>query len=61
MPVHISLIRTGSLILGFSGGGGSTGISAHTHTSAVGNGGNLALDESNISGTLLYSRILIGA
>tara|TARA_R110000751_G_scaffold286304_1_gene390733 strand:+ start:351 stop:494 length:144 start_codon:yes stop_codon:yes gene_type:complete len=47
--------------LSFGGGGGSTGVTAHTHTSAVGNGGNLAIDESNIDGSLLYSRILIGA
>tara|TARA_R110000751_G_scaffold131498_1_gene233858 strand:- start:851 stop:994 length:144 start_codon:yes stop_codon:yes gene_type:complete len=47
--------------LSFGGGGGSTGVTAHTHTSAVGNGGNLALDETNISDSLLYSRIIIGA
>tara|TARA_R110000751_G_scaffold109373_1_gene206553 strand:- start:89 stop:235 length:147 start_codon:yes stop_codon:yes gene_type:complete len=46
----------------FSGGSsGQTGVSAHTHTSAVGNGGNLALDETDISGNLLYARILVGA
>jgi hypothetical protein len=30
--------------LGFSGGGGSTGVSAHVHSSAVGEGGSLDLD-----------------
>jgi len=53
--------------MGFGGGGGgSTGVSAHTHTSAVGNGGDLAVDETQIgfggvSGGLMYSRIVTGA
>ena len=46
--------------MSFGGGGGSTGVSAHTHTSAVGNGGELAMDETVMTNTLLENRILIG-
>jgi len=46
--------------MGFSGGGGSTGVTAHTHTSAVGNGGQLSINETQITNSTLYSRILLG-
>ena len=47
--------------MGFSGGGGSTGVSNHVHNSAVGEGGNLSINETLITGSNLYSRIVVGA
>jgi len=47
--------------MGFSGGGGSTGVSNHVHSSAVGEGGNLSTSETLITGSNLYSRIVAGA
>ena len=49
--------------MGFGGGGdsGSLGVSAHVHSSAIGEGGNLSLGETLISNSNLYSRILAGA
>mgnify|MGYP005673078025 CR=1 FL=1 len=47
--------------MGFGGGGGSTGVTAHTHTSAIGNGGELSISETEITNSMLYSRIIIGA
>ena len=48
--------------MGFGGGGsgGTTGVNAHTHDSAVGNGGNLDSSITNIDNGLIYTRILIG-
>tara|TARA_R110000803_G_scaffold116604_1_gene185177 strand:+ start:85 stop:228 length:144 start_codon:yes stop_codon:yes gene_type:complete len=47
--------------MGFGGGGGSTGVSNHVHSSEVGEGGNLSVTETLITGTNLYTRILVGA
>jgi hypothetical protein len=47
--------------MGFSGGGGSTGVSNHVHSSALGEGGNLSVTETLITGSNLYTRILVGA
>jgi len=46
--------------MGFSGGGGSTGIGNHVHSNAVGEGGSLSLSDSLIGNTNLYSRIVVG-
>ncbi|MBT6746386.1 MAG: hypothetical protein HOB26_07515 [Flavobacteriales bacterium] len=46
--------------MGFSGGGGSTGIGNHVHSNATGEGGALS-NTSTLLGTLnLSSRIIIG-
>jgi hypothetical protein len=47
--------------MGFSGGGGTTGVSNHVHSSAVGEGGSLNTTDTLIDNTNLYSRIIIGA
>ena len=49
--------------MGFGGGGdsGSLGVSAHVHSSAIGEGGNLSIDDTLIDSTSLYARILVGA
>lgn len=47
--------------MGFGGGGGSTGVSNHVHSNAVGEGGSLSNSESLIASSNLYSRILVGA
>tara|TARA_R110002012_G_scaffold290427_2_gene484061 strand:- start:248 stop:391 length:144 start_codon:yes stop_codon:yes gene_type:complete len=47
--------------LGFSGGGGSTGIGNHVHSAAVGEGGSLSTSDTLIANGSLYARILIGA
>ena len=47
--------------MGFGGGGGSTGVSNHVHSSAVGEGGSLSTEETLIQSSPLYSRILVGA
>lgn len=47
--------------MGFSGGGGSTGVSAHDHSDLVGMGGTLSTSATLISDTNLYSRIIVGA
>jgi hypothetical protein len=49
--------------LGFGGGGdsGLTGTAAHTHDSAVGNGGNLSSTITNIDSGLLSDNIKINA
>jgi len=47
--------------LAFGGGGGSTGVSAHVHSNAVGEGGSLSTSDTLISNSLIYNRILIGA
>ena len=46
--------------MGFSGGGGSTGIGNHLHTNAVGEGGSLSTSSTLIANGSLYSRILVG-
>jgi hypothetical protein len=47
--------------MGFGGGGGSTGVSNHVHSNALGEGGSLSTTESLIASSNLYSRIIIGA
>jgi len=48
--------------LPFTGGSsGSTGVSAHTHDSAVGNGGNLSSSITNLDTQLLQDNIRINA
>jgi len=47
--------------MGFGGGSdGSTGITDHVHSAAVGEGGSLSTSDTLISNTNLYSRIIIG-
>jgi len=47
--------------MGFGGGGGSTGVTNHVHSAAVGEGGSLDTSQTLIDDTLLYNRIIIGA
>jgi len=48
--------------MGFSGGGGgSTGVSAHTHSNLAGEGGQLSVTDTLFDTSHLYSRILVGA
>lgn len=47
--------------MGFSGGGGSTGVSNHVHSAAVGEGGSLSTSDTLIADGNLYTRIIIGA
>ncbi len=47
--------------MGFSGGGGSTGVSNHVHSAAVGEGGSLSISDTLISDSNLYARIVVGA
>jgi hypothetical protein len=47
--------------MGFGGGGGSTGVSNHVHSAAVGEGGSLSTTETLIDANNLYTRILVGA
>jgi hypothetical protein len=47
--------------MGFSGGGGSTGVGAHVHSNAVGEGGSLSTTETLIADSNLYTRIVAGA
>ena len=45
----------------FSGGSsGQTGVSAHVHSNALGEGGTLSASDTLISNCNLYSRIIIG-
>ena len=49
--------------MGFGGGsgGGTTGVTAHTHDSAVGNGGNLSSTITNMDSGLLQNNIRVNA
>ena len=47
--------------MSFSGGGGTTGVSAHVHSNAAGEGGSLSTANTLIDNTPLYTRILVGA
>jgi hypothetical protein len=48
--------------MGFGGGSdGSTGITDHVHSSAVGEGGSLSTSDTLIENVNLYARILVGA
>jgi len=46
----------------FSGGSsGQTGVSAHVHSNAVGEGGSLSTSETLIASGNMYARIVVGA
>ncbi len=47
--------------MGFSGGGGTTGVSNHVHSSSVGEGGSLSQTLTEMESGLIYSRIILGA
>tara|TARA_R110000823_G_scaffold275286_1_gene394094 strand:- start:280 stop:423 length:144 start_codon:yes stop_codon:yes gene_type:complete len=47
--------------MSFGGGGGSSGVSAHVHSNAAGEGGSLKTQDSLIDDTNLYGRILVSA
>tara|TARA_R110000803_G_scaffold43455_1_gene92696 strand:+ start:132 stop:275 length:144 start_codon:yes stop_codon:yes gene_type:complete len=47
--------------MGFGGGGGSTGVTNHVHSSALGEGGNLSNSETLMTSRSLYTTILAGA
>jgi hypothetical protein len=44
--------------LSFSGGGGSTGVSAHVHSNVLGEGGSLAVPDTLIQDRSLSSYII---
>ncbi|MEO1943265.1 MAG: hypothetical protein ABGY11_03100 [Candidatus Thioglobus sp.] len=46
--------------MSFSGGGGSTGTSAHTHNSSLaGDGGSLSIPLTQINDTNLFSQMVV--
>jgi hypothetical protein len=47
--------------MSFSGGGGSTGVTAHVHSNATGEGGSLSSSSTLLDNSKLYSRIIAGA
>ena len=47
--------------MSFGGGGGTTGVTNHVHSSQVGEGGSLSISDTLISNSNLYSRIVAGA
>jgi|TARA_R110000822_G_scaffold194023_1_gene332345 hypothetical protein len=47
--------------MGFGGGGGTTGVTNHVHSNAVGEGGSLSTTETLIASSNLYTRIIAGA
>lgn len=47
--------------MSFGGGGGSSGVTAHIHSNASGEGGSLSIPETLIDNSNLYTRILVGA
>lgn len=47
--------------MSFGGGGGTTGVTNHVHSAAVGEGGSLSISDTLISNSNLYSRIVAGA
>ena len=48
-------------LISFGGSNGSTGVSAHVHSNAIGEGGSLSIEDTLITGSNLYSRIISGA
>ena len=46
--------------MSFGGGNVSTGVSAHVHSNAVGEGGSLSSSDTLMSDTNLYTRIVVG-
>jgi hypothetical protein len=48
--------------MSFGGGSdGSTGITDHVHSAAVGEGGSLSTEDTLIENGNMYARILVGA
>ena len=47
--------------MGFGGGGGSTGVSNHVHSNALGEGGSLSNTDTLLSNRSLYTSIIVGA
>ena len=47
--------------MSFGGGGGSTGVSAHVHSNAVGEGGSLSTSLTELANSNMYARIVVGA
>jgi hypothetical protein len=47
--------------MSFGGSNGSTGVSAHIHSNAIGEGGSLSTADTLISDSNLYSRVIVGA
>jgi len=47
--------------MSFGGGGGSSGVTAHVHSNAAGEGGSLSISDSLIGNSNLYTRIITGA
>lgn len=47
--------------MSFGGGGGSSGVTAHVHSNASGEGGSLSVSDTLIADTNLYTRIVAGA
>ena len=46
--------------MSFGGGGGSTGVTAHKHTNAAGEGGNLDTTTLMNTGTLFSQMVVLG-
>lgn len=46
--------------MSFSGGGGSTGVTAHVHSNAAGEGGSLSVSDTLLENQSLALRILVG-
>jgi len=46
--------------MSFGGGNVSTGVSAHVHSNAVGEGGSLSSSDTLMSDSNLYTRIVVG-
>ena len=47
--------------MSFGGGNTSTGVSAHVHSNAVGEGGALSTSDTLLDTASLYTRIVVGA
>ena len=47
--------------MSFGGGGGTTGVTAHVHSNAAGEGGSLSVTDSLLGNSNLYTKILAGA
>lgn len=47
--------------MSFGGGGGTTGVTAHTHSNASGDGGSLSISDTLIANRPIYGAILAGA
>ena len=47
--------------MSFGGQNSSSGVTAHVHSNAVGEGGSLSTSDTLIADTNLYTRIIVGA